>query len=240
MKYLSRVLLLSTAVLGFFAASAQAASFKANIGTLNNSGVTGTTLLDLSDDKKTLTVTTTATGLEPDQDHVQHIHGLFSASGEIADSMTPTLANDADGDGFIELAEGGPVYGPIILPLETINTSDGNASVTATYDLTDPSIFGSDRATDTPFTAADLMPLTFREIVIHGRTVAPGVGSGTPNEVDGTGGYLAVLPVAAGEIVAVDEAAAVPEPDVLATLAVLGVVGGVSILRRQQNLAANS
>lgn len=237
MKYLSRILLISAAMLGFSAAAAQAASFKANVGTLNGSGVTGTVLLDLSDDSKTLTVTTTATGLEPNQPHVQHIHGLFSG-GVIADSMTPTLANDLDGDGFIELAEGAPVYGPIILPLALITTPDGNANVTTTYDLTDPSIFGINPATDIAFTAADLMPFTFREIVIHGLSVPAGVGAGTPNEVKGTGGYLAVLPVAAGEIVAVN-AASVPEPDMVATLALLGTVGGVSVLRRQRNLAAN-
>ncbi|MGB7085450.1 MAG: hypothetical protein WBD47_07845 [Phormidesmis sp.] len=235
MNYFSRVLLLSAVLLGFSSVAAQAASFKADVGTLNDSGVTGTTLLDLSDDKKTLTVTTKATGLEPNQDHVHHIHGAFGPSGEVADSMTPTLANDADGDGFVELAEGGPVYGPIILPLATINTPDGNADFTTTYDLTDPSIFGASRDTGEPFTAADLMPLSFREIVIHGLTVAPGVGEGTPNEIDGTGGYIAVLPVAAGEIVAVDEdAAAVPEPDAIAALVALGAIGGVSILRRQR------
>ena len=236
MNFLSKVFLLSAAILGFSSAAVQAASFKADLGALSGSGVTGTTLLDLSDDKKTLTVTTTATGLEPNQDHVQHIHGLFSPSGAIADSMTPTLANDIDGDGFIELAEGGPVYGPIILPLETINTPDGNASVTKTYDLTDPTIFGAARDTGIPFTAADLMPLTFREIVVHGKSVAAGIGAGTPNEVDGTGGYLAVLPVAAGEIEAVD-AVAVPEPSAIATLALIGVIGGASILRRQQKSA---
>ena len=82
------------------------------------------------------------------------------------------------------------------------------------------------------------MPFSFCEIVDHGRTVASGLGAGTPNEVNGTGGYLAVLPVAAGEIVAVDEAAAVPEPDEIATLALFGVVGGILILRRQQKLLA--
>lgn len=237
MKYLSRILLLSAAMLGFSAVAAQAASFKADIGTLNHSGVTGTALLDLSDDNKTLTVTTTATGLEPNQLHVQHIHGLFSG-GAVADSMTPTLANDLDGDGFIELAEGAPAYGPIVLPLAWITTADGNASVTTTYDLTDPSIFGTNPATGMAFTAADLMPLTFREIVIHGLSVPAGVGAGTPNEVNGTNGYLTVLPVAAGEIVAVN-AASVPEPDMTATLALLGTVGGVAVLRRRQNLAAN-
>ena len=238
MKSLSKALLLCATIVGFSSTAAQAASFKADIGTLNNSGVTGTALLNLSEDKKTLTVTTTATGLEINQPHVQHIHGLFSDSGAIADSMTPTLANDADGDGFIELREGAPVYGPIVLPLETITTADGSASITQTYDLSDPSIFGSNPVTGESFTAEDLMPLSFREVVIHGRSVAPGVGAGTPNEIDGTGGYIAVLPVAAGEIVAVDEAASVPEPSAIASLVLLGLVGSFSLRRRSQNLEA--
>lgn len=62
------------------------------------------------------------------------------------------------------------------------------------------------------------MPLSFHELMIHGRTVAHRVGASTPNEVDGTGGYLAVLPVAAGKIVAIEEAAAVSEPDAIAVL----------------------
>ncbi|MGB3292158.1 MAG: PEP-CTERM sorting domain-containing protein [Phormidesmis sp.] len=240
MKHLSKILLLSISILGFSSAAAKAAIFRADVGSLSGSGVSGTVLLDLSEDSGTLTVTTNATGLEPNQDHVQHIHGLFSSSGEIADSMTPTIANDSDGDGFVELGEGAPVYGPIILPLATINTPDGSASVTTTYDLSDPSVFGTNRATNQPFTAADLMPLTFREIVIHGRTVAAGIGSGTPGEVNGDGGYLAVLPVAAGEIVADNDAASVPEPGTNAALALMGVASGALILRRRHTLAINS
>ncbi len=212
--------------------------FRADIGSLSGSGVSGTVLIDLADDLGTLTVTTNATGLEPNQDHVQHIHGLFSPSGEIADSMSPTIANDSDGDGFVELGEGFPLYGPIILPLATINTPDGNASVTTTYDLSDPSIFGiMDRATGQRFTSADLMPLTFREVVLHGRTVAPGIGSGTPGEVNGDGGYLAVLPVAAGEIVADNDTASVPEPGTNAALALMGLAGGAVMLRRRGDVA---
>ena len=240
MKQLTKIVLLSVSILGFSSATAKAAMFRADVGALSGSGVSGTVLLDLSEDSETLTVTTNATGLEPNQDHVQHIHGLFTPSGEVADSMTPTIANDTDGDGFVELGEGFPLYGPIILPLATINTPDGNASVTTTYDLSDPSIFGTNRATGQPFTAADLMPLTFREVVIHGRSVAAGIGSGTPGEVNGDGGYLAVLPVAAGEIVADDDAASVPEPGTTAALALMGLAGGAALVRRQQNLAVNS
>ena len=89
-----------------------------------------------------------------------------------------------------------------------------------------------------PFTAADLMPLTFREVVVHGRSIDAGVGAGTPNEVDGTGGYIAVLPVAAGEIEAVNTAA-VPEPDATAAIALIGVIGGAAVLRRHRRATAS-
>ena len=51
------------------------------------------------------------------------------------------------------------------------------------------------------------IPLDLREIVIHGLTLPNSLGLGgtnensiAPNEADGTPGYKAVLPVAAGEI----------------------------------------
>ncbi len=233
---LAKIALLSVSLMGVSAASAQAASFTADLSALNNSGVTGTVLLDVSDDMETLTVTLEATGFEPDQPHVGHIHGLFSG-GDAADSETPTLAQDTDGDGFVELLEGATVYGPIVLPIETINTPDGNASYTMTYDLTDSSIFGSNILTPDPddsFEAADLFPLDFREIVYHGLSVDAGVGAGTDGEVDGTGGYIAVLPASAGEIVAVDDMASTPEPGATAAIALVGLGGFLGLRRRQR------
>ncbi len=195
-----------------FGMAAQSASATQRFTTIftqiNGTGASGTAQLQLNDDATSLFVRIMATGLEAGGPHLAHIHGLFSnvTTGTPVDSMTPTIAQDSDGDGFIELAEGLPSYGPIIVDFGNIDPNlDGVIDFTRTLDLTDPANFaGSYGRTD--LIGADLMSLDLREIVIHGMSVAPGVGAGTPGEVDGTGGYLAVLPVLSGEI------GAVPEP----------------------------
>ncbi len=190
--------------------------YTADIQPLNGSNVTGNAVLILNSDANTLTVNISAFNLEPQADHLMHIHGLFDGSDNPIDSVSPTLADDTDGDGFIELAEGAAKYGPIILPLQTQNDALGLINYSEVFDLSDSGIFAQN------FTASDLMPLAFREIVIHGKTVPTGAGAGTGGEVDGSGGYKTTLPVASGEII-------VPEPG---SLALLGL-GGLMISRRR-------
>ncbi|MFC0387701.1 PEP-CTERM sorting domain-containing protein [Muricoccus vinaceus] len=182
--------------------------YEAVLAPLSNSGVSG--LARLSQDGNLLTVNITASGLTPDQVHVQHIHGPSDEAGNPVGAMTPTLAQDLDGDRFIELAEGARTYGPIILNLDAPPGSgqfptapNGMVNFTQIYDLSNSPAFVAG------FTSADLLPLTLREIVLHGEllTSQTGLGFG-PGEADGTPGYKAVLPVASGEIRAV----AVPEP----------------------------
>lgn len=202
--------------------------FKADLTPLSGSGVSGSAQLTL--DGNQLTVKINATGLEPGQPHPQHIHGLFDASGNPINSTSPTLAQDTDGDGFVELAEGLVTYGPIIVPLTSPpggalagfpTAPAGSISFTQIYDLTDPATFAGG------FTKADLLPLDLREIVLHGMTVPATAGVGTGGEVDGTAGYKAVLPVASGVIV---QARAVPEPP-SAALMVLGLAAALLSIR---------
>lgn len=214
-------------------AGAAILNFESQITELNNSGVSGFAELAYDDVANTLAVSLNATGLEPNQLHVQHIHGRFDSSGAPADSVSPTFAAgaDADMDGFIELEEGLPFYGPIVLELrddtapgvEGFPTApDGTINFNFTYDLLNTPAFGAG------FSAEDLIDLALREIVIHGMSVAPGVGAGTPGEVNGDGGYLAVLPVASGEI------SAVPLPAAAWMLiTALGGLFGASRLRRK-------
>jgi hypothetical protein len=195
--------------------------YSAQLNQLSNSGVSGQALLTLIDDSS-LTVSITATGLEPNMPHAQHIHGLVGTGGVPLNSTSPTLAQDIDHDGFVELAEGQATYGPILVPLTSPpggnpanfpTAPTGTINFLQTYNLNDPTIYAAG------FNKANLLPLDLREIVLHGRTVAAGVGAGTPGEVDGTAGYKGVLPVASGEIVVSTNgtgggngAAAVPEP----------------------------
>ena len=215
---------------------ADAERFVADLSPLNNSGVTGRA--DLTLDGMLLTVRIQATGLVPDMVHPQHIHGRFSdgLTGTPIDSEIPTLANDTDGDGFIEVAEGLAAYGPIILPLSSPPATDAGSQMfptapggildfTETYDLSNDAFF-FDPLNGVDHVGTDLLPLFFREIVIHGMNLSAGQGSG-PGEADGTAGYKATLPVAAGSI------RAVPEPASLGMLGA-GVVGLLMYGRRRR------
>lgn len=152
---------------------------------LNGSGASGMATLRLSADERTLTVMIEARGLEPGGAHISHIHGL-SENGEAVNSSCPTSAQDTDGDGFVELLEGLATYGPILVDFSDVDPdADGVVRLRKTIQLS-----GNEMA----------LPLNLRHIVIHGKTVPPGPGEGTPGEVNGTNGYLTVLPVLCGEI----------------------------------------
>lgn len=197
---------------------------------LNNSGVAGRAVLLLDQDARTLTVDIQASGLEPGQTHIQHIHGF----ADDADAKTPTIAQDADGDGFVELAEGLETYGPIQLNL-TLNPENAvHDHGTEGHDHTDQAVFptvGDDGTLSYRevfrFDADDanaraifdgITPLEAKEIVLHGLTTTARQGEGTGGEVDGTAGYKLALPVASGELAGV-----APASDVLEAVGALGL-----------------
>ena len=129
--------------------------------------------------------------------------------------MTPTLAQDTDHDGYVELGKAARVWSDHRAAYGVRCGETSTVDYTHTFNLLDPSIYGGG------YSRADLLGVDFndldlRELVIHGLTVPPGPGEGTPGEVDGTNGYLAVLPVASAEI------AAAPEPSTWAMM-ILGL-----------------
>jgi hypothetical protein len=175
----------------------------------NNSGANGIAFLTLDSNDRTLTIDAAALGLEPNQEHPFHIHGF----SDDRPSELPTIDQDADLDGFVEVPEAGPVFGPVLLPL----TQDDSAT-----DHQDPPVDGTPQfpvadangvvefnetyqfdLADTEQAAlfSELSEgLEGRGIQFHGLELPAGAGDGTANEVNGSGGYVAALPVANGII----------------------------------------
>lgn len=168
----------------------RASSFSGTLAPLNGSGVTGRFTIEQKGQGQ-IRINIQATGLEvTPQPHVGHIHGLEGN----ADATCPTLAQDTDNDGFVELAEGQQTYGPIILNLGDVDpNNDGVVNYSMTFNLNQSSAFNGDNNKD------DLLPLHLREIVLHGMTLREGQGS-NGGEADGTAGYKVVLPIACGAI----------------------------------------
>ena len=236
---LTHIATLLGCAVAFSAASAAPLAFKADLTPLNNSGVSGFSTIVV--DGGLMTVRVRANGLVPDQPHAQHIHGRFDSNGAPIDSQTPTFADDADNDGFVEVLEGVPRYGDVLLslsqpPAETpgaINfptAPNGRIDFTETYDLSNDSLFFSP-VTGAQYTGADLMPLDLREIVIHGLIAPQGDGVGTPDGEAGDGplAYIGVLPAAAGEFSAVP----LPAPALMLTSG-LALIGFASLRRRRR------
>lgn len=173
-------------------------TYTADLAPLNNSGATATATFTITDNKL-LTVTISGSGFEPNMVHPQHIHGFLDDSK----SVCPPASADQDGDSYVEVAEGLPFYGQILLPLTPFPTADsnGNISFSHTYTLGDDGV---------P-TFETLNPLKNRAIVLHGLTLPANAGAGTNNEVNGmvdegevmvseSETYVTMLPVACSTI----------------------------------------
>ena len=143
--------------------------FYVEMGTLNDSGVTGSALVTLNTTAGTLDVAIDATGLEPNQEHPQHIHGF----DDFQQSLCPT-PDMAGADGLIELEDGLPAYGDVVHSLDPAPVADeaGNISYEQSFSIADLNI------------PADIEIIPAHTIVLHGMTV--------------DGEYESSLPVACG------------------------------------------
>lgn len=173
--------------------------FSGSFQAVNNSGVSGT--VQVSAEGSSLHIQADLSGLQAGQAHPLHIHGL-TASGDVPQDSTGTGA-DSDGDGFIEKGDAQLAAGPVLLDLGSpVAGADGSVHVDQTLSLA--ALAGLPLGNS----AADLFPLDFRTVEVHGLTMPVGVGAGTPGEVDGTGGYKATLPVASASLQAESTATA--------------------------------
>ncbi len=165
------------------AETAKAKMYTVDFTALNESGVSGSAELTLMGDQ--LTVKVNATGLEPDKVHPQHIHG---SAGNKSNSTCPSPAADTNGDGLVDLVEGLPSYGGVLLelyvPIDEFPVADANGVLTyeRTFTLGETEFEEEGEL----ISQSDLSPLQNRAIVLHGMTV--------------DGEYVATLPVACGQI----------------------------------------
>lgn len=131
---------------------------------LNDSGVTGTvTVLDKGDH---LRVNLDASGLEPMQMHMQHIHGF----GDGVQATCPDMSV-AGGDGVLSFADGLPFYGGVVVSLGLDQVMGDHLAYSRTFEETG---VGADVST--------MGALTQYVVVVHGLTLG--------------GSYDASLPVA--------------------------------------------
>ncbi|MEO9254222.1 MAG: hypothetical protein ABI305_01675, partial [Tepidiformaceae bacterium] len=183
-------------------------TFTATLGALNTSAnggtaVTGTATFVVSGD--TITATVDAHGLAPSMAHAMHIH--------TGDSC-PTAAADTNNDGVIDVVEGAPAYGPILIPIDSniasqaagdfpMSDASGNLKFTTSGSLT--ALLADLHAADPDTTDAvaklqpnEMLNLAMRHVVIHG------VAGAVPATAQSIGGLpaAATLPVACGQLAA--------------------------------------
>jgi hypothetical protein len=150
------------------------------LGALNDSGVSGT--VEITRKGKMLTVEIEAEGLEANKLHPQHIHGF---NDPVSDATCPEPSADKNGDGLIQVGEGLPDYGPVILPLKE-SFDDSFPQVGGEGELDYERQFKL-----SPEQLSNLEPLHKKVIVLHGMTV---VGENDKAE------YVASLPIACGPL----------------------------------------
>ena len=175
LTYTTALALFTSASVGmtFAAGNSTTEVYRTTLTPLNNSGVWGTATIRLTDGN--YTVKMNAFGLEPNKEHLQHIHGHVDKHN----SECPLPTADVDHDGLVSLVEGLPFYGPILQSLTPFQTPTLNGM----------EHYNNSLSVDTSAPDKDVTPLEKREIVLHGLTV--------------NGSYNVTLPVSCGHLVKV-------------------------------------
>ncbi|MDT0686677.1 hypothetical protein [Autumnicola psychrophila] len=167
----------------------EAKNYKACLKDLNDSGAVAFSYARL--EGNTLYTSVLAYNMEVGQRHPQHIHGFTVGTDANEDNATcPDMGNDTNGNGFVEIGEGAPYYGPVQLSLVQ---EDGN------FPLANPGMGMYFYERTFTLTNADLelvTPLDKKVTVLHGLSVDLD-GAGTADDDD----YEGSLPVACGEFI---------------------------------------
>lgn len=182
-------------------------TYVATLTELNGSGVVGTATFVVDAGRDTFSATVQATGMAPGEVHAQHVHAAPSC---------PSSADDANGDGFVDVLEGLPRYGAILVPLDgDLSTQAGGASGYPTATVTGSlaysrttslsALLADLRAPDPDPTDPVVKLVGGEPLALDGRTVVlHGVATGTmlPGTVASLGAApaTATLPVACGDL----------------------------------------
>lgn len=146
----------------------QPREFVSELVSLNGSGVTGTARIKVFGDQ--VSVKIKASGAVPNQVHPQHIHGMEDST---MPANCPTIADDTNGDGFVDLFEGLPQYGGVVLSLTDFPTANEDGEINYNKKLPYESLL-------------PLGDLENRHFVLHGMMV--------------NGEYDILMPIACGSI----------------------------------------
>lgn len=179
--------------------------FDAPVLALNASGVSGEAGFTVDEDEDDFVVDIDVEGTVPDALHPQHIH---------AAARCPTSADDANGDGYVDVVEGVAAYGFILGSLDdnltayaanTFPTADADGDVEydadVSFDAFVTALRGTDMDESDPFVrlgADEALDLESRTYVIHGVSM----DTELPETVQSIGGLPAqvTLPVGCAEL----------------------------------------
>jgi hypothetical protein len=179
-------------------------SFLSLLTPANNSGVLGLSRVSL--DGNTLSVDVAASGLTPGQVHPFHLHGFLNDAPE----RLAVALDDADGDGFVETAEGeSAAYGQVIAGLTASGKAGFGLEVSPDFPVADAlgNLAFSQHYTLDPADPNDAQilervqaRLDARVVEFHGLDLPGGAGTGTGGEVNGAAGYNPQVPVSQGQL----------------------------------------